>query len=620
MIEIPARWACALILSLLSLAAHAQTASLSIQKLPDQEPVPAGSQLTYTITAINEGPDDAASVAWNDPLPVGLTFSSLSAPAGWSCTTGATVNCSIPSFPPGDAVFTLTVNVSNALANGTIVSNTATISTTTSDPDTSDNQSTANSTVTTAPAAVVVDVTKTGPASANAGTDVSYTITVSNNGSVDLDAATLTDTLPSGETFVSFSPVLGWSCTTPAPGSAGTITCTNLGMPAGTAAAFTLVTHLSPSATGSVSNTATLAYTANGRDAMIASTATTTVTVSADLSVTKSDAPDPVNPLSNIVYTINVTNAGPSNAPAASLTDTLPAGTTFVSLTSPPGWSCTTGGTVSCTNPSFPLGSAVFTLTVQVSTSVADGALLTNTAIASTSADPNSSNNSGSASTTVVYYTTTTSIDPPATVTYPSSASVTVHVSSPSLTPSGNVTLSVDGGSPLTQPLTAGAATFTIPGLAAGVHTLQANYPAQSPFKASSASGNLTVNQAPTTTAITTDLNTPSFVGIPRTFSFAVNAPGGGTPTGMITLSDQSGVLCTVTLPTTQCTVTFSTPGPRTLTAAYSGDANFLPSSSAPAQHQVLPQSAIPALGPGALALLIGLLAVTGLVAVRPSS
>jgi len=88
---------------------------------------------------------------------------------------------------------------------------------------------------------------------------------------------------------------------------------------------------------------------------------------SADLSVTEVDTPDPVIAGNSLTYTIAVNNAGPSNAASVSLSDALPAGTTFVSLSSPGGWICTTpavgaGGTMSCSNASIALGSAVFTL------------------------------------------------------------------------------------------------------------------------------------------------------------------------------------------------------------------------------------------------------------------
>jgi uncharacterized repeat protein (TIGR01451 family) len=95
------------------------------------------------------------------------------------------------------------------------------------------------------------------------------------------------------------------------------------------------------------------------------------VAQSADLSVAKTDTPDPVIAGNNVTYTITATNGGGDFATNMSLADTLPASTTFVSLVSPGGWSCTTpavgaGGVVNCSNPSVaPAASGVFTLVVK---------------------------------------------------------------------------------------------------------------------------------------------------------------------------------------------------------------------------------------------------------------
>ena len=83
-------------------------------------------------------------------------------------------------------------------------------------------------------------------------------------------------------------------------------------------------------------------------------------------SVVKS-GPAEVNVGEPIPFTIDVTNAGPNAAILVTLTDVLPAGTTFVSLLSPPGWICSTpavgsGGTVTCVRPAMPPGTDSFTL------------------------------------------------------------------------------------------------------------------------------------------------------------------------------------------------------------------------------------------------------------------
>lgn len=129
-----------------------------------------------------------------------------------------------------------------------------------------------------------------------------------------------------------------------------------------------------------------------------------------DLQITKSDSPDPVVTGSNITYTIAVTNNGPDPDPGATFTDIVPAGTTFVSLTSP--GTCTTPpvgstGTVACSLGALASGGSV-TITLVVNVNAAPGATITNTATASgMSSDSNPGNNSATANTAVISGTCT---------------------------------------------------------------------------------------------------------------------------------------------------------------------------------------------------------------------
>jgi FtsP/CotA-like multicopper oxidase with cupredoxin domain len=95
---------------------------------------------------------------------------------------------------------------------------------------------------------------------------------------------------------------------------------------------------------------------------------------------------------------------------------------------------------------------------------------------------------------------TNTAITAPG-ITYGVDGIITVGVAQTfgTLAPTGSVTLTIDGGTPLTQPLSAGSATFTLTKPAAGSHTLVANYAAQNGFQASTASGTLVVSGAPLT-------------------------------------------------------------------------------------------------------------------------
>jgi uncharacterized repeat protein (TIGR01451 family) len=69
---------------------------------------------------------------------------------------------------------------------------------------------------------------------------------------------------------------------------------------------------------------------------------------SSDISVTKSDSPDPVFKNGQITYMVNVSNNGPDTGTSVMLTDTLPGGVTFVSAISTQGICAEGGGTVTC--------------------------------------------------------------------------------------------------------------------------------------------------------------------------------------------------------------------------------------------------------------------------------
>ena len=161
--------------------------------------------------------------------------------------------------------------------------------------------------------------------------------------------------------------------------------------------------------------------------------------------------------------------------------------------------------------------------------------------------------------------TTTTSINAPA-ITYNANGSVTVTVTASSGTPTGNVLLTVDGGSPVSKTLSSGSATFTNADIlalnspSAGNHTLAADYPAQASFGASSASGTLHVDQ---TTSIVTVTCT---AGAPYTYTGSSQTPCTAEATGV----GMSPVDVTSSLVYANNT----NAGPATADASWSGDTN----------------------------------------------
>jgi uncharacterized repeat protein (TIGR01451 family) len=123
----------------------------------------------------------------------------------------------------------------------------------------------------------------------------------------------------------------------------------------------------------------------------------------ADLALTKSDAPDPVEAGSNLTYTIQVSNAGPDAATNVTVVDTLPGGQTdFVSHTPSQGTCTRTADTVTCNLGTLSSGAGA-TVTIVVRPKKAG--TISNTAVVSGTApggDPNAANNSEAETTTVL--------------------------------------------------------------------------------------------------------------------------------------------------------------------------------------------------------------------------
>ncbi len=174
---------------------------------------------------------------------------------------------------------------------------------------------------------------------------------------------------------------------------------------------------------------------------------------------------------------------------------------------------------------------------------------------------------------------------------------VNVTVAAQSASPLGTVTIS--DGSASCGPVTLAAGTSpnssascNLTSTTAGAKTLTATYaPASSAFAASTGTTAHQVNAASTAISVVGPVR--SRINQPTTFSFAlsVNAPGAGAPAGTVTLTSGTAT-CNVTVPTAtpSCALSFTTLGPRTITAAFApSDGNFSASSSSgPGNAQTL--------------------------------
>jgi uncharacterized repeat protein (TIGR01451 family) len=474
------------------------TADLQITKTTQPNPVNVGSNLTYTLTLVNAGPNQATGVSVTDALPAGVIFASANASQG-TCSGTATVNCNLGNLAvnsPATITIVVTPTTVGSISNtATVVSNevdptqanntsTATVTvnpvadlalsaTGTPNPDGVNNPLTAKFTVVnkgpspatgvnfsgqvptsgtvtnvvasqgncdgafcalgtlasgaTATVTLTLNPTAAGPLTVTGnvaanetdpvpanntasvtvpinpssdlaitetvgtspillGNNLSYFVTITNNGPSDASNVTLTDILPPNSTLIPpiFPAVVGAPiCTAPVNGR---FTCNSFNLANGASIQFRF--DVTPNAAGSFTNSVSVSdANFDPNPANNSSSATGVVNGAADLSL-QVNAPQSVFVGNNITFAYTIQNAGPSNATGVTLTDTLPAGLTFVSSTPPV---CTGGVTVTCNVGNVANGASA---SVSIVASVnASGKFINTANVFANESDPFPSNN-----------------------------------------------------------------------------------------------------------------------------------------------------------------------------------------------------------------------------------
>ncbi|QDY78209.1 beta strand repeat-containing protein [Streptomyces qinzhouensis] len=349
--------------------------------------VTAGGGVSYTITVTNNGPSDSTGWTVADAIPAGL-LNAATTTSGCSISAG-TLTCTGGALAAGDS--TTIALTGTAAANVTSIVNTATVDGDDPDPNPNNNEDT---TTTTVSRSVDLALTKTGPTAVAVGDEVSYAITVTNNGPSDSTGWTVSDPIPAG--------LLNAATTTSGCSiSAGTLTCTGGALAAGDSTTVTLTGTAAANVT-SIVNTATVdgddpdPNPNNNED-------TTTTTVSpppvpeVDLAVTKT-GPASVSPGDTVTYTITVSNNGPDPSTGWTVTDPIPAGLLNAATTTA---GCSiSAGTLTCTSGALAVGSSrTITLTGTAAANVTR--IVNRTTVDGEESDPNPDNNQDSTTTTV---------------------------------------------------------------------------------------------------------------------------------------------------------------------------------------------------------------------------
>jgi uncharacterized repeat protein (TIGR01451 family) len=318
--------------------------NLSITKTDNLTSVYRGGPVRYIITVTNNGTYPVTgTVVDNVPATVtGVTWTcAATLPSFCGAASGSgSINTTATLSPGASATYTFTAGTLSAAASGTLV-NTATVSVPgwLADSNPADNTATDSDTI---ELNANLAITKTdGVANVTAGNVVTYTIVVSNAGPDASVGSVVTDNVPAAVTSVT------WTCGTPTAGAtcgaasgSGNAISTTANLPSGSTLRYTVTGTLSVSASGTLTNTATIITPAGVSDPTDLSrtgagnnsaTDTDTVTAIPYVKPQKDVSPSgPSQPPGTIlVYTITFTNVGGAPAQSLVITDPFSSATDF---------------------------------------------------------------------------------------------------------------------------------------------------------------------------------------------------------------------------------------------------------------------------------------------------
>jgi uncharacterized repeat protein (TIGR01451 family) len=223
--------------------------------------VNSGANATYTVKVNNSAtstiPDAILSDTW--PTTGGAALVSVTPSQGTCSSAAGTISCNLGAIAgSGSATVTLVLQLTAQTTNTARVSMKNAAGNPITDPTPADDAASATTSITAPQTTTDVQVTGSsangGPAVGSADT---FTWQIKNSGAQDANALSFTITMPPGETFASASTSVG-SCTGPAAGTSGTITCT---APSLAAAATMIVTeNVTVTQAGSLANTGTASF------------------------------------------------------------------------------------------------------------------------------------------------------------------------------------------------------------------------------------------------------------------------------------------------------------------------------------------------------------------------
>jgi len=302
-------------------------ANVTITKIADASTANAGDTIGFTVLVSNSGAGTATGATLTDPLPAGS-----GAGVSWSIDIQSNAGlCSISGSKPNQVLscgpttlasgvsFNVHITATTSAAECTVYNNTATATTT------NDGGGTSQATITCRPASVAITKSPDA-ASVSAGTQIGFTVTLSNTGAGTANGVTVSDPLPAGS-----GSGLTWSinsqsnaglCSINSPTAPQTLSCGPTTLASGVSFSVHITATTSAAECTVYANTATATTTNDGGGS---SQATITCHL-ANATITKTPDAASVSAGTSIGFTVTLSNTGAGTATGVTLSDALPGG------------------------------------------------------------------------------------------------------------------------------------------------------------------------------------------------------------------------------------------------------------------------------------------------------
>lgn len=310
-----------------------------------------GDTLTYTVKLDNTtGTADATNVVFKDTAPPGTSFLAGSLTVNNVATTGdPAVGVNVGSVAAGavkTVSFKVVVNSIPAAPSSAVYSNFAAW---TYDYISCAGQAIQTGSVTTN--TVVTNIARMTIAKAVSptgtvfpATTLTYTISLTNDGTAASAGSTLQDAIPANTTYVLGSTLLNGSVLADVSGNMPYVTASPVNsagqasgvLAAGQTATVKFSVVVNAAASGTITNTAIGDIDGAGAAPQSLASVNTPIQLMANITIAKTNGTSSLNTGTTTTYTITVSNGGPSAADGSLLTDPAVAGLTCTSVTCAP--------------------------------------------------------------------------------------------------------------------------------------------------------------------------------------------------------------------------------------------------------------------------------------------